>query len=433
MAGPAFVLPAIANGIYRNGAGAVSMSLAGAEVGLENDPIAALHGNPAALRSVSATTLQLGGVGGVANGDFANAVNTNGKTSNTPGAIPELGFAQPVADSPLTVGFAFIPDAALRANWRYVDAPGGLGGTTSYGSQPHESEILLLRTAVGFGLSLSDRLAVGGSLGIVYNQNALRAPYIFQSHPVLKGFKTLLDLETSGVGFNGSMGVTYRPWERLTLSLSYQTETGVDTQGSARGNAGAQLASLGGAFAAVRPDFVYDAAVENRFPQTISGGVSWQACARLRLAAQVDWVNWGDAFKNLPITLTGGNNADLNAFLGSDTLRDTVPLNWRDRAVFRSGVEIRATDALTLRFGHSFGDNPVPASTLTPLTAAIARHTASAGIEWRQKHISLAAAYQYDLPVTVNVGASSLATGEYSNSRTSVAVHWLGLTAAYRF
>ncbi len=395
MATISFVRPAQANGIYRDGAGARSMALAGTEVGLENDPISALHSNPAALRSTSSTTLQLGAVGGLATGDFSNAANSDGRLSQKVEAGPEFGLALPIRSGPLTLGLGFMPDAAMKGDWKYVDAPGGLG--------------------------------------IVYNENALKAPYVFQSHPVLKGFKTLLDLETSGVGFNGNVGVIYRPLDSLTLSLSYQTETSVDSKGSASGNAGTQLTNLGGPFASVRPDFRYDALVANVFPQSVSGGISWQADRRWRLAVQVDWINWSDAFDKLPIHLTSGNNADLNGFLGTNAIDDTVPLHWRDRVVFRTGVEFKVTQELTLRAGYAFGDSPVPTETLLPLTAAIARHTVSTGLEWRHGHFSVAGAYQYDLPTAMTAAVSGLQAGEYSNSRTEVGIHWFGLTTGYRF
>ena len=59
---------------------------------------------------------------------------------------------------------------------------------------------------------------------------------------------------------------------------------------------------------------------------------------------------------------TSGNNADLNAFLGSNSINDIVPLRWRDRLVYRAGVEFSLTENLTLRAGYSFGESPLPAS-----------------------------------------------------------------------
>lgn len=421
-----------ANGIFRNGVGARSMALGGASVGLTDGPLEALAGNPAQMALAPATSVQLGAVAGWGEGDFANAADSAGRLREKLGVMPELGLSLPVNDR-LTVGLAAVPDAAATVDWNFTDAPGGLDGVTSYGRQLHRSEILVHRTAVGFSYAISDRIAIGSSVGMLYNRNVLRAPYIFQSHPALRGFKTALDLETSGLGVNGTVGLLMRPNDTLTLSLSYQTESRLDSDGSATGNAGAQLTSLGGGFAGVRPDFRYDATVENVFPQQVSAGISWQARPWLRAVVQVDWIDWSGAFSELPIHLTNGNNADLNGFLGSNAIDDTVPLNWRDRVVVRTGLEFAVSEAVTLRAGYAFGDNPVPAATLTPMTAAIARHTLSAGAEWRRGRFSLAGAYQHDLPSTVVVGTSGLAGGEYSGTRTQVGLHWVALTAGYQF
>ena len=127
-----------------------------------------------------------------------------------------------------------------------------------------------------------------------------------------------------------------------------------------------------------RPDFHYDAEVVNIFPQMVTAGVSWRAHPRVRLAAQVDWINWSDAFDRLEINLAHGNNADLNGLVGANTMTDFAPLNWRDRFVYRAGVEFAVTENFWLRGGWSYGKSPVPDETLTPLTAAITEHTFSA-------------------------------------------------------
>ena len=133
------------------------------------------------------------------------------------------------------------------------------------------------------------------------------------------------------------------------------------------------------------------------------------------------------------IRLTAGNNADLNAFLGSDSIQDSIPLRWQDRFVYRTGIEFRATESFMLRGGYAFGENPVPAGTLTPMTAAIMEHTLTAGIEWRFGRFSLGGAYQFDFPASESVAASTLAGGEYSNTATELAVHWFGLTTGWEF
>jgi long-chain fatty acid transport protein len=264
---------------------------------------------------------------------------------------------------------------------------------------------------------------------LLYNRNQLHAPYIFQTF--LSGFKTLLDLKTDGFGVNGNFGLVYRPCEKISLGLSYQTSTHVNSEGHASGNAGVQLDNLFGP--GVRPDFHYDAEVDNVFPQMVSAGLSWQFTDRVRGVAQVDWINWADAFDELVIRLNNGNNNDINGVVGTPNIYDAVPLRWEDQFVYRLGVEYQATDAIALRAGYTYGKSPVPDSTLTPLTAAIMEHKLGGGVGWKNDRYFVDAAYQYSLPASQRVGTSALQAGEYSNSKTEVSIHMVAMTFGMNF
>lgn len=418
-----------ANGIFRNGVGARAAALGGADVAWAEDPLGAMAANPAGLGFLKSTTLNLSLTAVTASGEFTNLANDNGRLSSDPGFLPDGAFGIRLGSSPLILGIGVIPDSALSADWRYTDTPGGVGGT-SYGVQRHKSEILVLRSAVGLGLSLGPHVALGATVGLVYNQNTLQAPYIFQSQPTLKGLKTLLDLNTSGFGVNGSVGLLVRPHESLQLGLTYKSPTTVHSSGHASGNLGAQLDTLG---LPLRRDFRYDAEVVTTFPQMVTGGVSWRPHSRWRLTLQADWINWANAFDELPITLTRGNNADVNALVGSDSLKDVAPLRWHDRFVYRVGLEYAVTDHVRLRAGYAYGKSPVPDSTLTPLTAVIMEHTVTAGMGYGWGRYQFDLAYQLDIPKERRVGVSGLQAGEYSNSRTEVLLNWVAITASIRF
>jgi len=101
--------------------------------------------------------------------------------------------------------------------------------------------------------------------------------------------------------------------------------------------------------------------------------------------------------------------------------------------VYRAGVEFQATEAIALRAGYTYGNSPVPDSTLTPLTAAIMEHKLSAGAGWKNERYFVDIAYQYSLPSSQNVGTSALQAGEYSNSRTEVEIHTVGVTFGMNF
>ncbi|MBI3415386.1 MAG: TonB-dependent receptor [Verrucomicrobia bacterium] len=422
-----------ASGIYRNGVGARAMSLGGADVAWAGDALGAMSLNPAGLGFLKDTSLDVSFAGALLDAKFTNPVNRDGYLKNSLGGLADAALAIPVGSTPVTLGLGVIPDSLLSANWRYTDAPGGLDGVTSYGFQKHHSEIILLRTALGAGVALGEKISVGASLGVVYNRNTLQSPYIFQEQPALRGAKTLLDLGTDGFGVNGNFGVLFRPHPDWQIGLAYRTETRIRSHGEASGNAGVQLKSLGGLFALARPDFHYDAEVVNTFPQMISGGVSWRAHPRLRLTTQVDWVNWHDAFDRVRIKLSNGDNADLNGLAGGNSLEDSAPLNWKDAFVYRAGVDFAVSENFHLRGGYSYGRNPVPAETLTPLTAAIAEHTFTAGIGFTRGRYQIDFAYQYDLPVTGRVDVSALRSGEYSRSEVDLSIHWIGLTTSIRF
>jgi long-chain fatty acid transport protein len=178
--------------------------------------------------------------------------------------------------------------------------------------------------------------------------------------------------------------------------------------------------------------FHYDADVRNIFPQEVSAGMSWKFDPQWRLALQIDWANWGDAFNTLPVSLKNGSNAGVNGALGS-AFEDKVPLNWKDEFVYRAGIEYDVTKKLALRAGYAYGQSPVPNSTLTPMTAAIMENTFTVGAGYQWKYVALDVAYQYDLPAERHVGTSGLLSGEYSNSSTSVSIHTLALTARITF
>lgn len=321
--------------------------------------------------------------------------------------------------------------AALRAEWRYEDLPGGLGGASSYGERTHRSEILLLRTAAGVAWEITPELSFGASLGLLYNENRLSGPYTVQSQPILRGAKTLLDLEADGLGLDAQLGVLWKPAKSFRIGASYTFASSVDAEGRARTDARRQLADLGAPDAPASGD--YDVEVRNRFPQQASVAVVWEPLDRLALAAQVDWTDWSEAFDSLEVRFRNGENETLAELLGEDRFDDRIPLRWRDQWVARFGVEYALNEQWTARAGYAWTRSPVPSETLTPLTAAIAEHTVSAGVGYRLRRFSLDAAWQWALPNSQSVTRSELLSDEYSRSEVEISAHTITATAGFAF
>lgn len=424
-------LTARANGVLRNGYGAESMAMGSTGVAFARDPLTAVASNPATLTLLDEKMFSLSLTGIHGHGRFENAFNDHAGLGRDTGAFPEFALSYPIPDSRFTLGFALRVDSARLADWRYTDAPGGIDGNTSYGRQTHQAEFTALSATVGVGMELSEKLSLGLGLGLVYHRVGLDVPFIFQTEPTLAGWKTLLDLETDGYGWNASIGFLYRHSEDLSFGIQYLTKVELHGRGQARGDVSAQLDSLG--LTGVESRFRYDAEVDTALPQILSAGLSWQCHERVRLALQLDWVGWEDAFDELRVSLEDGTNAAINELTGSNSLVDRVPVDWKDRFVYRAGVEVALSENADFLLGYSYGRSPVPSSLTTPLNGSIFEHTVSAGLRAERGPWSFALAYQYHLPNTESVGVSDYLAGEYSQSSLEISAHLLALSASYSF
>jgi long-chain fatty acid transport protein len=418
-----------AQGFYWNTASARSMALGGVYLPSQAGVIDSLAANPAGLALVGGRTLDLNLTSIFSHGSFSNSVNTNAPLNNAPGVIPYGAFGTPIGHSRFSIGLGVVPELVSVSNWNYADAPGVAGA--SYGIQKQKSAILAARAVAGVGFALSRKVSVGVSAGAVYNSNTLETPYVFQSNPALAGLKTLLDLHTTGVGWNTSAGLIASPTDRLQFNVAWKSSTTINSTGDANGNIGVQLAALG--LGAARPDFHYNAAVQTVMPQSVLAGMNWRANGDWIFAVQADLVNWKDAFASLPVSLTNGNNADINGLLGSSAIFDRVPLNWKNQYSFRGGVEKLLTEALSLRAGYAHSNNPVPASTLSPLTAAIMTNQLSAGIGYRHGRWRFDLAYGIDPTAQESVVKTALLSGEYSNSKVRIGTQSTSLETSFRF
>lgn len=419
---------ASAASLYQDGAGARAMSMGGAGTAVAADPLDALFDNPAALGKIDKLTLQLGGSIGIVQGYYHDRANPDATLTDA-GFVPQFAASVPIGPIKLAVGFN--PDIAVRARWHYEDTPGGADGGTSYGYRLHESEIELLRNALGAGWQVTPTFAVGGNIALLYNRNLLHSPYIFQSQPTLRTVKTLLDLDTDGFGWNAQGSLRWEPVRTLALSVTYTSESRLESHGRATGNAGVQLDRLG--LGAARHDFAYDAEVTNVFPQQVSAGAEWKTTPTLTLSAQFDWINYARTFDTLVVRLTRGNNANLNGLVGSKGVEDNIPLDWSDQYVGRVGVEKTFGEHWAVRAGYAYSNNPVPSDTLTPLTAPITEHLITLGFGYKVGRFRVDAAYQWELPATGRVRDTRLAAGEYANSVVEINIQQLNVTVGYVF
>jgi long-chain fatty acid transport protein len=418
-----------AQDFYWNTASARSMSMGGVYIPSAGGAIDALAANPAGLTELNTRTIDFSVSAIFARGSFSNAVNSDAPLKDSPGVIPYGAFGMPIGHSRFSVGVGLVPELMSDSNWHYVDAPGAAGA--SYGLQQQKSAILAARAVAGVGFALTNKISLGASVGAVYHQNKLDAPYIFQTTPVVAGLKTLLDLHTTGVGWNTSVGVIAHPNSRVQLNAAWKSHTVIDSTGNASGNLSAQFAALG--LAGVPSTFNYSATVHNVLPQSVLAGVSWRVDGRWVFGLQADWINWSNSFNTLPVYLTNGTNAAVNGLLNSPSLSDRIPVLWKDQYSFRGGIERLITENISIRGGYAHSNNPVPGSTLSPLTAAIMTDQLSTGIGYSLGRWHFDLGYAVNPTAHESVQQSALLSGEYNNSTVHIGTQMLTLNSSFHF
>jgi long-subunit fatty acid transport protein len=287
---PVFLLmcaAADAQDFYMNTSSARSAGLGGIYVATSTDALDALSSNPAGIAFLQGRNLNVPADAVFARGSFSDSVNDGAPLSTSPGVIPYGAFGMPIGKSRFSFALGATPDMLSTADWKYVDAPGTAGAT--YGLQQQKSAINALRMAAGMGVSFGPKFSLGATVGADYNTNTLEAPYIFQTQPALAGLKTLLDLHTSGVGWNASVGALAHPAHNLEIGMAWKSRTVINSTGTATGDVYAQFAALG---VNAPSTFAYNARVQNVLPQSLLGTIAWQANSHWLFAVQANWINW---------------------------------------------------------------------------------------------------------------------------------------------
>ncbi|MGL4401775.1 MAG: OmpP1/FadL family transporter [Luteolibacter sp.] len=421
------IVPLQANGIARWGFGAADAATAGSFSATGGDALATLQGNPAAMSLLGSGGWTLSAQAIAGDADYSRS-GEDYDLQNALGVIPEAALVWQIPERPLWLGASLSVPSALKADWDYPDAPGGIGGI-SYADAGHESSFLVAKANLALAWKPSETWSFGASLGLLYSRVDFDAPFIFQTNPALAGAKVDLDLETSGWAPAFDAGALWAPAEPWKIGLRVRAASTLENDGTARADYSAQLPplGLGGTDSRAR----YDASTENTLPLTIALGTSWQSTGKLRLGATLEWFHWSDSFDAFPVRLSHGSNAALNSAIGSSP-SDAVPLRWDDRLAIALGAEYAVHPGLTLRAGWRYAESPVPGDLVTPLNGSILEHSFSLGAGWKMGDWRIDAAYTLGLGEQA-VGTSGYRAGEYSDSRLEVAVHGLGISASKGF
>ncbi len=410
----------LATDLIRSGSSAATMG-SGGVTGLSQDALTSLSSNPAYLASLENSN-QVSVAALLVDSEFTSSLGETVAADSGPGIFPEFALSRRVADTPWTWGAGANVLSAMRADFQFADPIGASG--VSYGHQTHRSEFVVVKLSAGVAYRISNALSIGASMGVAYNRNQLKAPYIFQSSPTLRGFKILADLDADDFALTTSVGINYQLNSDWQFNIAYNPEVSFSANGELIGD----LAQLG---LGIPQAFAYNANVKTALPTTLIAGLTWQASDRLQLGVQYDSIGWQKSFDTLPIRLTNGSNQELNRLVGDDFIEDTAPLNWDNQRAVHVGTVYTTKRGRTFRAGLENSNVPPPRSTLTPLTGAILDTVYSLGFDFPVAGAKVDFAYRYSVGSDTRVINSDLLAGEYSNSELSLKLHSVILSLSF--
>jgi long-chain fatty acid transport protein len=270
-------------------------------------------------------------------------------------------------------------------------AQGGMGTEYAMGMDglPERSELGVGRLIAPLAFNVNPNLTIGGSVDFVWAMLDLRMAMPFSNMAALitvpptgalggalsslaptdnvrLDFSDGSDFtgKAKGYGLAGKIGFAYKINPMFTIGGSYHSKTNLGDLET--GSSGAAFVVNGGAMSVPGKITVRDF----QWPETYGLGLAVQATPELMVALDYKRINWKDVMKNFTMTYSA---------MG-DSVTFALPQNWEDQDVFQLGLSYKATDALTLRAGASFSDNPIPDATMHYLFPAIEENHYTVGL-----------------------------------------------------
>ncbi len=418
-------------------------------------------------------------------GTPTSAVLNDAEGYKDPFVLPSAGYIHKFKDSKFTLGLGFFTVGGMGAEFDlnhelFVQRDANGFPTGAYNPQKYRSRFAVMQGGLTGAYKISDKFSVGITAHLVYSTIGFNNPFSM-SPDVMKGktpmgttfgqmFKapvsagglgytevtSMADMkDLKAFSFNGRLGLAYRFSDKVTAGVNFSSPVPLNFKnGVANLDMGAQFID---AFEKVAHGYMaagiprtaavdsatrkftmlgldlskgyfaqYDITNDFEVPMSIGFGIMYAPQKNLRLAFDFEWINWEKSAKNMKLTLTNGQNSNINLVLGQggagqDPLIVDFPLNWKDAFLFKLGGEYDISKGFTVRAGYAYGNNPIPNNTIVPIVPAVIEHHISAGTTFAVTDRALInLAFEYGIKNSVESVTPNLVAFEYNGSTTAL-------------
>jgi len=344
------------NGMNLNGVGSKSIGMGGAFVGLAND-FSAVFYNPAGLSQLQGTHISFYFTDVIPTGTYkmdAFGIDAQTKTNHYISGALAAFFD---VGSKLKLGFFADVPAGLGAEWD-GDELAALGGGASF---EWRSQIGVFHFGPAISYKASEKLAVGATVNIAYGMMDMVRPVdAMNAATGQPGADGLMDAqyedEGTGMGLGFTLGLLFRPSNKLQFGVSFKTENKVGFSGTATAPL---MAMMGGP---ADSDFDRDIT----WPIWVGGGMAFMPNEKLTFTADVQWTQWSTMEKivtKYADAIWSGAMAQLGG--------DEMPFHWENALQIRFGMQYQLSEMIALRAGYYNDPTPGVAETTNILLPQI--------------------------------------------------------------
>lgn len=474
------------NGYLLNCFCARSYARGGTVIGIPDNGSVILA-NPAGLAFLPQRSVGIGLGVLIPKVQFRNAVNGNTVADDKMYPMPFLGYVDPMPHTHWAWGLGINVVGGMGAEYDLNhDLFRDMNG--DFIPQSYFSEFGYVKVGPSVAYRLNENLAIGAGFQLYYGMLDFRMPFSIdpvanlQGNPInnpnmtfgqmfaapqsqggfgyteVTAYADMYDLRGFGVGAN--LGMLWKINDVWSVGFAYTAPTTMFMEGKAEmdmtvqfnkafadavagvmaQNPGMTAQDAQAAVAQMFTDMGVDlsAGVATKYstnkvdydvPQKIAAGVGFSPTNRWTFGLDVEWIDWENAFDDLPIRLRNGSNANINLMVNGSTSDGSFnykfPLNWKNSINIKVGADYRLTDATNVRAGFIHGKNPVASSTVFAIFPAIVENHITMGIgHMFNRRWGLDVAYILTLNKQQNGSASGHLIGtEYNGSRSQLKEH----------
>lgn len=383
-------LIALANGLNLNSLGSKALSMGGAFVGLADD-FSAIYWNPAGMARFDRRYFGFYGMDVIPSSTYRNSA-IDARTERKHYLSGLAAYYLPVSEKAVVALAAYIP-SGLGSTWNGDD----FTSVTMGKSYMWMSKVGLVTFAPGLAFKVNDQISIGAALNINYGTFSMKTHAGSTTNPMPPPAE--LDLgqyeeSMTGWGYGATLGILFKPIERLSMGATLRTSSTVKFSGEA---SILNLSLLG-------YNDTSDLEREVTWPMWAAAGVAFNPAKNLILTADLQWTQWSKVdtiettFKDVVWQAMMAQSGD-----------DVRPMHWEDALQVRFGAEYRIK-GIALRGGYYLDPSPAPDRTMNILLPSFDFNVITLGFGYDLDDLHLDFSLEYMIGKDRNVPADKVAT-----------------------